>query len=161
MTDRVIVKLVRDLSEREVRDCCALTLPRGSMRPALQNIRRSMQPHVRNVWMLRALETETVIMIRRQRRLIAWALIQCVRHPRVPAKLFMYVDPAFRRQGLGSRLLAFTQERWENISVFPWDDISLDFYENAGMEDRYDWGCMRWAEERKAARTVAATPAAA
>jgi len=131
------------------------------MRPTLLRIRDAMGPHVRNRWMLRALETETVIMIRRQRRLIAWALIQCVRHPRVPAKLYMYVAPACRRQGLGGRLLAITQERWAHLSVFPWDDISLDFYENAGMQDHYDWGCVRWAEERKAARLAQPTPAAA
>jgi GNAT superfamily N-acetyltransferase len=123
------IKLIADLSEFEVSECSSLTLPRGEMRASLLRVRGYMRPEVRNYWCLRALTTDSVILLRdREHTLVAWALIKCA-NPHVRPTAYLFVAAPHRRRGLGSRLLCEVQEHWPNAEFCPWDKVSCFFFE--------------------------------
>jgi GNAT superfamily N-acetyltransferase len=140
---------VAALSVAEVAECEHLTLAHSLMRPALQRIRGNMRPHVRNLWMLRTLETESVVLLRRGRILVAWALVQCV-NPRLPPTTYMFVHPQYRRRGLGSRLMRESRRNWPQTRFCPWDEQSALFFETRDGRASYTWEGKRFMDKRRA-----------
>jgi hypothetical protein len=121
-------KLVSELSEAETERCAALTLPTGLMRDRLHGIRKALQPRVRNLCMLKRLETETAIMISDGGELVAWALVMCV-NTNVAPQAYLFVRPDRRRQGLGRMLADAAARGWEGCEFHAWDETSTGFFE--------------------------------
>lgn len=131
--------LVSHLSEDEVQACSRLTLPKGLMRDRLHSIRRGLQPHVRNLWMLRRLETETVVLAELESgELAGWALVMCA-NTRVAPQVYLYVDEPHRRRGIATQLMDIVSARWPDIQIHPWDEVSSAFYAAYGHDLQHHW----------------------
>ena len=123
----VSLKLVAKMTEHEVRQCSALTLRWGMMRERLERIRSYLGPEVRNLHCLHSLTTERVLLVRRNRRLVAWALVLNA-NPRLNPNIYMFVAPEERRCGLATLLSHEVLDRWLQAEFNPWDRESAAFF---------------------------------
>jgi GNAT superfamily N-acetyltransferase len=124
------VKLVSTLTEDEVRECLALTLPHGSMRSSLLHSRANISPRLRQAQRVRDRDHTTAILVRAPKgALVAWSLIKYSSFYREPTS-YMFVSSRYRRRGLGSRMVAEINVRWPGARFCPWDNRSACFFEN-------------------------------
>lgn len=77
---------------------------------------------------------------------IAWAWMIPLRlHGKRCLGFMVFVDPIYRRKGVGSKLFAWgkqmAQRQHRSLVVFPWDDISETFFDQNKVRKKnmYDW----------------------
>jgi GNAT superfamily N-acetyltransferase len=99
------------------------------------------------VWLAKERPVKTqVLLAYRNQRLIAWALVSKEKSdfqfyntgeaydPSQGVLVEMYVNPEYRRQGIGTALMkvAKSQAKSDRLCVAPWDETSVAFYSNFG-----------------------------
>lgn len=105
-------KTIDRVTAGEVEMLARLTLPGGSMGPALRRSKRRGT-------------SARVVMLRVDHVVVSWALVR-------PGETYMFTHPNHRRKGYGAQVLNHVQRFDPNVQVCPHDEVSRAFFTAMG-----------------------------
>lgn len=123
---RTVVKMVKNLTKDEYRQCRHKNFGEaGSMQEDLEYCREKDD------------DNSKVILIKQaDGNIIAWALVQFDFNA-TGANVYFWVEPDYRRKGLGARLLRASKKLDDRPFVFPHDSVSGKFFKKHLSDVRY------------------------
>jgi len=120
---KIKIKKLTELSESEL----------GELRKLTLNFEDGDESYMNDDLKHPNCKQKHAIIAQKHGKTIAWALLKVADKYNNTARLYVYVAPELRRQGIGSKLVKeaekFSDIKWNmKVSVAPWDETSCSFF---------------------------------